>query len=117
MSDCIDAMKNFHKNALALEEKIQKIDETKRILESRIAGKSLDLSSLRKMFDMQSDKRFFSTERVLTMLGGKWPKDPNGFCWDTVEYFRLEKNRLIPHAGGEVIPGPDIIIKLTIDTI
>lgn len=116
--DCIDLMRTFEKKALDLESKIEKIERTKKYLESEIAGKSLDISLIRKHLSLQSDKRFFSAERVLAMLGGKWPKDKNGFCWETVEHFRLVgKNRLIPYAGDEMVPGPDIIIKCSIESL
>jgi hypothetical protein len=115
VKDCIDLMRTFEKKSLALEEKIQKIEDTKRSLESRIAGKSLDISLLRKHLYLQSAKRFFSAERVLAMLGGRWPKDKSGFCWETVEHFKLVGKRLVPYAGDEILPGPDIIIKCSIE--
>lgn len=50
---------------------------------------------------------------VLHLLGGEWPKSedygyPEGFCWDQVEEFNIEKGQLVPYRGGHPMDGPNL---------
>lgn len=52
-------------------------------------------------------------KQVKQMLGGEWPDSgdsedwPSGFCYDAVDYFKIEDGYLVPYTGGTPAPGPD----------
>lgn len=59
-----------------------------------------------------------STEKMLKLLGGKWPDSgeseywPSGFSFDCVDHFRVEDGELVPYDGHNPAPGPSFKLNM-----
>lgn len=58
---------------------------------------------------------FIDAPVVKAMLGGKWPKDPAGFNFDSISWFRVfHGGVLMPYIDDKDPIGPDLVIKVEV---
>ena len=59
----------------------------------------------------------FSPGQVAMLFGGSFPY-AGGFAWERVEYFKLlEHGVLQPYSGDEILPGPSIVLGISISAM